>query len=211
MSSTINKTNIIIDESRKMTKTKKKTLKSLKKRLLKKRLNKIIGNLYKGFNCKYVSVGTIYLEGFLEELKELSNKFKSLLPIYEKTNKFFLEYINTWNLQMESYHKDLIPLTSNIIESKNSIFKAFSKKSKSYSKRNLKSYYCAVALYENFDIKKRGKNYGTNAMMRAEVDMIEFGAFDFFEAVGIKENFGFEKLINFKGLINKTGGSTKVA
>jgi hypothetical protein len=186
--STINKIKVNINKSVQMTKKRKIEILKLKKKLLRKQVNGIIKYLYKGFNSNNVSVGTIYLEGFLSKLEDLSKKFSSLLPLYEKTNNFFNKHIETWNRQMESYSEDSVPLTSNIIESKNSIFKSFSKKSKSFSLKNIKKHYCAIALYENFDIKTRGKNHGTSAMMRAGVDLEKFGAKNFFEAVGIKSS-----------------------
>jgi hypothetical protein len=188
--SIINKVQVRISKSAKINKTKKNEIIKLKKRLLRKQVNKIIKYLYKGFDCKNISVGTIYLEGFLSKLEELANKFSSLLPLYIKTKRFFKKHIETWNQQMESYARDSIPLTSNIIESKNSIFKSFSKKSKSFSLKNIKKHYCAIALYENFDIKTRGANVGTSAVMRAGVDLEKFGAKNFFEAVGIKDSTG---------------------
>jgi hypothetical protein len=42
-----------------------------------------------------------------------------------------------------------------------------------------------MALMENFDVKTRGCHTGTSTMQRAEIDLVEFGATDFFEAVGL--------------------------
>jgi hypothetical protein len=38
---------------------------------------------------------------------------------------------------------------------------------------------------ENFDIKSRGLNQGTSAIQRAEVNLDNLGASDFFSAVGL--------------------------
>jgi hypothetical protein len=38
---------------------------------------------------------------------------------------------------------------------------------------------------ENFDVKTRGPHQGTNAMQRAKIDLDDFGAADFFSAVGL--------------------------
>ena len=38
---------------------------------------------------------------------------------------------------------------------------------------------------ENFDVKMRGVNQGTSAMQRAKVNLDDFGATDFFSAVGL--------------------------
>ena len=46
-------------------------------------------------------------------------------------------------------------------------------------------FFAGVALAENFDVKKRGPNKGTSAMQRAEINPEDFGATDFFSAVGL--------------------------
>jgi len=59
-------------------------------------------------------------------------------------------------------------------------------------------FFCGVVLYENFDIKTRGVNKGTSAMMRAGINLDEFGANNFFDAVGIPniiECSDFSKLV----------------
>ena len=138
-----------------------------------------------GFKARNCAVGAIYIEGGLMDLKEFTEQFKSLKPLYNKLNKFVKKHIEIWNTHMELYSRGKAPLTSNIIESKNSIFKAFSKKAKSYCSKHLEGFFCAVALYENFDVKTRGINKGTSAMMRAGIDLHEFGSNNFFDAVGI--------------------------
>ena len=148
----------------------------------------------KGFKSSKCGVGTIYLEGGLEDLMKLSIQFKSLKPLCKKVSRFVRKYIDTWTTSMELYSKGEAPLTSNIVESKNAIFKAFSKKAKSYSLNNIDKFFNVVALMENFDIKTRGVNKGTNAMMRAGIDLDEFGANNFFEAIGLAD----EVKINIK-------------
>jgi hypothetical protein len=166
----------------------KKKIINLKKRLLAKQANKVLYKMRKGFKGKYAEVGGIYLEGGVEELKELSNKFPSLTGFYEKTKRFVNTYLDTWVMQMEKGVKEGIPTSSNIIESKNSIFKAFSKKAKCYeSTESMECFFSAVAIMQNFDVKKRGENKGTSAIMRAGINLEEFGARDFFEAVGLAE------------------------
>ena len=170
-----------------LTKQKQKAITDMKKRLLTKQVNRILYRLRKGFKSRYASVGTIYLEGALEELKELSTKFPSLGDFYKKTSKFINKYIDIWAVQMEASVKEGIPTTSNILESMNSIFKAFMKKAKCYESSNsLDCFFSTVALMQNFDIKTRGKNAGTSAIMRAGIDLDEFGAKDFFEAVNLR-------------------------
>jgi transposase-like protein len=190
--SAINKT-VVTFSNIKISKEKKKKILDVKKKLLRKQLNKVTRIMTKGFKKKYCAVGTLYIEGGMNDIRELSEKFPTLKPFYQKLNKFVKKNIDIWNTHMERYHTKKIPLTSNIIESKNSIFKAFSKKSKSYSGNCINKFFCAVALHENFDIKRRGTNKGTSAMSRAGIDLREFGAENFFDAVGMPN------IKNFKG------------
>lgn len=167
------------------TKAEQKRIIDLKKKLMRKQLNKVIRIIIKGFKKKYVSVGTLYIEGGLANLQNLCKKFPSLDSLFNKLEKFITKYLECWNKQMLAYSEKSIPLTSNITESKNSIFKAFSKKAKSYSSKHMENFFNAVALYENFDVKKRGINKGNNAMMRAEIDLKKFGADNFYDAVNL--------------------------
>ena len=183
----INQVKVSQETLNRFTKTKQKEMTKLKKRLMRKHLYKVIRTILKGFKKGNVAVGTLYLEGGLEDLYRLSQKYPSLKPLYVKLCKFINKYLECWNLQMELYNECSIPLTSNIIESLNSIFKAFSKKAKSYCIDNMENFFNTVALFNNFDIKQRGKNKGTSAMMRAGIDLEEFGGGNFYEAVGLYE------------------------
>jgi len=183
--SAINKIPLCGKQTSKLGKCNKQKILKLKKRLMLKQLNRVMYRLFKGFKANKCAVGTIYIEGALEELKELCSRFPSLMHLYKKISKFVNKYIDKWNVSMELYANNNIPLTSNIVESKNGIFKAFSKKAKSYSSQNIEDFFNAVALMENFDIKTRGRNRGTSAMMRAGIDLNEFGANNFFDAVGL--------------------------
>ncbi len=48
-------------------------------------------------------------------------------------------------------------------------------------------FFAGVALMENFDIKTRGPNKGTSAIQRANINLDDFGATDFFSAVALPE------------------------
>jgi hypothetical protein len=171
-----------------LTLEKQKQITDLKKKLLRKRVNKVLFKLIKGFKKKHAEVGTIYIEGALDELKELAETFPSLNGFYKKVTKFIKKYIEIWAIQMELSVQENITTTSNVIESKNSIFKAFSKKAKCFEDRkSTENFFSAVALMENFDIKSRGKNKGTSAVTRSGLNLSEFGATDFFEAVNINK------------------------
>ena len=100
-------------------------------------------------------------------------------------NKFVQKYLPTWALQMELTSS--VPTTSNSIESKNSILKISSRRIKAfYSKTSLLRFFSAVALWENFDVKERGLYKGTSAIERAGIDLHNFGAANFFEAVKLE-------------------------
>jgi transposase-like protein len=163
----------------------RKHLLKLKKKLLRKRIMPIIRTLFKGFKKQYSSIGYLYILGSLENLAQLLIQFPSLEPLYKSIKKFIDKYLQTWCLQMElSSH---IPTTSNSIESKNSILKIFSKRIKAfYSKKSLVRFFSAVALWENFDVKDRGPYVGTSPIQRAGIDLNDFGASNFFEAVDLE-------------------------
>lgn len=164
---------------------KRKQLLKLKKKLLRKQIMPIIRTLFKGFKKQYCSVGYLYILGSLEKLAGLIIQFPSLEPLYKSIKKFIDKYLETWCLQMELSSN--IPTTSNSIESKNSILKIFSKRIKAfYSKKSLVRFFSAVALWENLDVKDRGPYVGTSAIQRAGIDLNDFGASNFFEAVDLE-------------------------
>jgi len=172
----------------KLTKKRKKEITQLKKELIAKKLYKILFKINKGFQKEYTQIGAIYIEGGLVKLKELAERFPSLQKFSEKTAKFIDKYIDTWAFQMEIHYKENLPTTSNSIESKNSLFKVFSNNSKCFDSRtSLEEFYSAVALMENFNIKTRGKNKGTSAVMRADVDLEKIGGKNFYEVIGLEE------------------------
>jgi hypothetical protein len=93
-----------------------------------------------------------------------------------------------WNLQMELGFKKGLPTTSNGVESKNSLFKIFTRRAMCFeNSTTMEEFFWAVALMENFSIKTRGKNKGSSAMMRAGIDLDQFGGKDFFETVNLTE------------------------
>jgi hypothetical protein len=181
----IGKIRLTLKDAKKFNQKEHKEMLKLKKKLLRKQVMQILRTLFKGFKKPYRAVGHLYLLGALEDLERLSVQFPSLEPLYQAIHKFIKKYLNTWSLQMEL--SLVIPTTSNSVESKNSLFKIFSRRIKAfYSKASLERFFSAVALWENFDIKERGPYQGTSAIQRAGIDLEDFGATNFFEAVGIE-------------------------
>jgi hypothetical protein len=77
------------------------------------------------------------------------------------------------------------PKTTNSLESKNGLFKPFSKIAKSFRLTTAENFFAGVALMENFDVKSRGLHQDTSAMQRADINLDDLGATDFFSAVGL--------------------------
>ncbi len=172
----------------KVTKKKQKEINTLKRKLMRKQLYPILFKMFKGFKVENAPICYYYFENGLQELKELAMKFPSLEDFYHKTEKFMTKYMDTFVQQMEIAFKEDLPPTSNSVESKNSLFSIFRKKKKGFgSTESMVEFFSAVALMENYDVKTRGINQGTNAMMRAGIDLNEFGGQDFFEAIKLDE------------------------
>ena len=174
-----------LKDTKKLSPKQRKEMLKLKKKLLRKQVMPIIQTLFKGFKKQYRAVGHLYILGALEELQRLTEQFPSLDSLYKAMNKFVQKYLPTWALQMELTSS--VPTTSNSIESKNSILKISSRRIKAfYSKTSLLRFFSAVALWDNFDVKERGLYKGTSAIERAGIDLHNFGAANFFEAVKLE-------------------------
>jgi hypothetical protein len=94
----------------------------------------------------------------------------------------------TINLLLQLSVQQSTPTTTNSLESKNSLLKPFSRIAKFFPKpTTCETFFCGVALMENFDVKTRGSNKGTCAMQRAEINLEDFGATDFFSTVALPE------------------------
>jgi transcription elongation factor Elf1 len=181
----LGKIHLTLKDAQKLNQKERQKMLKLKKKLLRQQVMQILRTLFKGFKKPYRAVGHLYLLGALEDLKRLSEQFPSLGPLYQAIHKFIKKYLNVWVLQMELAPG--VPTTSNSVESKNSLFKIFSRRIKAfYSKVSLERFFNAVALGENFDIKERGPYKGTQAMQRAGINLDDFGATHFFEAVGLE-------------------------
>ena len=106
----------------------------------------------------------------------------------KRLQRFINKHRLAINIMLELSIEHGTPKTTNSLESKNSILKPFSLIAKYFSSPvRCQSFYARVALMENFDIKTRGKNKGTSAMQRAEIDLNDFGGRDFFTTVGLEK------------------------
>jgi DNA-directed RNA polymerase subunit RPC12/RpoP len=157
---------------------------SWKKRLLRKRLTPYKWLMLKAFKPGYESVGMIYIEGTLQMLAEdFPVQTEGVRKLHKKLSKFLAKY--GWAINYQWEH-DEIPSTTNMLESKNSILKPFSKVAKSFQDGEAcEKKMNGVALMENFDVKSRGKNKGTSAITRAGINLDDLGGRDFYQVVGL--------------------------
>jgi hypothetical protein len=160
----------------------------LKRRLLRKRLEPVRALFIKAFQPGYESVAFLYIEGALARLQDphIVIQTESVCSLHKQLTKFFAKHGATLEFQFEQ--KALVGLvcTSNLLESKNSIFKMFAHMAQSFQRsETCEWFWSGVALMENFDVKQRGLHQGTSAMQRAEINLDDLGAHSFFEAVGL--------------------------
>lgn len=110
----------------------------------------------------------------------------SVQTLARRLQRFLNQHEATINTLLEQAVTEHTPKTTNALESKNSLFKPFSRIAKYFPRwQSCQAFFAGVALLENFEVKTRGPHKGTSAMQRAEIDLEEFGATDFFDAVGL--------------------------
>lgn len=160
----------------------------LKRRLLRKRLQPILTLAFKAFSPGYQSVCVLMLEGVISQLENPSIIIQtaSVQRLARRLRRFVKKHGHTINLLLQLSVEQGTPTTTNALESKNSILKPFSLIAKFFSSpAKCQTFFAGVALMEDFDVKTRGPNKGTNAMQRAKINLQDFGATDFFSAVGL--------------------------
>jgi hypothetical protein len=166
---------------------RKKQLK-LKRHLLHKRLQPLLTLVFKAFSPGYEAVCVLMLEAVISQLQDptLIIQTTSVQILSRRLQRFVNKHGDTINLLLQLSVEQGTPTTTNSLESKNSILKPFSRIAKFFPKpTTCEPFFCNVALMENFDVKTRGFNKDTNAMQRAEINLEDFGATDFFSAVGL--------------------------
>jgi len=179
---------VILDVPKGLTmKLRKKQLK-LKRKLVRKHLRPYLYMVFKAFSPGYESVCVLILEGVVSELQNPACIIQtpSIQKLSVRLNRFVRKHGSAINKLLELHVEEGTPTTTNPLESKNGIFKPFSRSAKFFSNpERCQAFFAGVALYENFDIKTRGINKGTSAMQRAQINLDDFGATDFFCAVGL--------------------------
>ena len=162
----------------------------LKRHLIRKRLAPVLALFIKAFQPGYESVAFLYIEGALARLQDphIVIQTESVCDLHKQLTKFFTKHGRTLEFQFEQKALAGLLCTSNLLESKNSIFKPFARIAQSFQRSDTcERFWSGVALMENFDVKLRGLHQGTSAMQRAEINLDDLGAHSFFEAVGLAD------------------------
>jgi hypothetical protein len=168
----------------------RKQQRQLKRRLLRKRLRPLLALVFKAFSPGYESVCVLMLEGVLSQLRDPAYVIQttSVQKLACRLQRFINKHGTAINTSLELSVQQDTPTTTNALESKNGIFKPVSRIAKFFpSPKRCQLLFAGVALFENFDVKTRGLHRATSAMQRAEINLDDFGATDFFSAVGLPE------------------------
>ena len=162
----------------------------LKRRLLWKQLQPLVGVVLRAFAPGYESVCVLMLEGVVAQLQdpEVIIQTASVQTLARRLQRFLNKHGDAINRLLQLAVTQGTPTTTNALESKNSLFKPFSRIAKFFSNLGrCEAFFAGVALMENFDVKTRGAHRGTNAMQRAGINLDDLKATDFFSAVGLPE------------------------
>lgn len=159
----------------------------LKQRLLRKHLKPLLATAFKAFAPGYESVCVLMLEGVVSQLRDprLILQTESVRRLARRMERFAKKHGPTLNTLMEMALTEGTPKTTNSLESKNALFKPFSRMAKSFRLATAGHFFAGVALMENFDVKSRGIHQATSAIQRAAINLDDLGATDFFSAVGL--------------------------
>ena len=166
----------------------RKKQRSLKQRLLRKQLRPILALALKAFAPGYESVCVLMLDGVVSQLRDpnLVLQTASVQRLATRLARFVKKHQPALNTLLELAVTEGTPKTTNALESKNSIFKPFSRLAKSFLLTTGQAFFAGVALMENFDVKDRGIHQDTSAIQRAGINLDDLGAADFFSAVGLE-------------------------
>lgn len=179
---------ITLDVPKKWSFKERKKQRKLKQRLLRKRLQPMLKLVLKAFSTGYESITVLILEGVVSQLgdRTIIIQTGSVKTLRRRLQRFVKKHGSAINTLLYLALEKGTPTTTNALESKNGIFKPHKSLAKFFPEpTRCQSFFAAVALMENFDIKKRGPNAGTNSMQRANINLDDFGATDFFSTVGL--------------------------
>jgi hypothetical protein len=180
--------NVTLDVRKGLPIKARKKQRQLKRRLLRKRLQPMLTLVFKAFSPGYESICVLLLAGVVSQLRDPAYIIQtaSVRTLARRLQRFLNKHSHAINTLLQLAVEQGTPTTTNALESKNGIFKPFSLIAKFFPlPMRCQSFFAGVALMENFDVKTRGPNKDTSAMQRAKIDLDDFGATDFFSAVGL--------------------------
>jgi transposase-like protein len=181
---------VILDIPKRLPLRERKKQRQLKRRLLRKQLQPLLALVFKAFTPGYEGLCVLLLEGLVSQLQDPTVVIQtaSVQTLSRRLQRFVNKHGDAINLLLQLSVEQDTPTTTNSLESKNSLLKPFSRIAKFFPELpTCETFFCGVALMENFDVKSRGSNKGTSAMQRAKINMEDFGATDFFSAVNLPE------------------------
>lgn len=180
---------VTLDVPKGLSRKERKKQRTLKQRLLRKRLRPILAVALKAFAPGYESVCVLMLEGVVSQLRdpEMVLQTASVQRLAKRLERFIKKHGSAINTLLELAVSEGTPKTTNALESKNAIFKPFSRLAKSFLLTTGQAFFAGVALMENFDVKSRGIHQGTSAIQRAGINLDDLGATDFFSAAGLEK------------------------
>jgi hypothetical protein len=179
---------VTLDVPKRLSWAERKKQRQLKRRLLRKQLQPLLGLAFKAFSPGYESLCVLLLAGVISQLQDpqIVIQTASVQRLTRRLQRFTNKHAQAINTLLQLAVEQGTPTTTNALESKNSLFKPFSRLAKFFPEtKRCEEFFAAVALMENFDLKTRGPNAGTSAMQRAEINLDDFGATDFFSTVGL--------------------------
>ncbi len=160
----------------------------LKQRLLRKQLQPLLHMVFQAFAPGQEGLCTLKLEGIVAMLQDpaIVIQTATVKRLTKRVQRFLKKHGDSIDRLLQLAVEHDAPKTTNALESKNSIFKPFSRIAKFFPlPAACQSFFAAIALMENFDIKSRGIHRGTSAMGRAQINLADVGGADFFAAVGL--------------------------
>jgi hypothetical protein len=181
---------VTLDVPKRLSIKERKKQRQLKRRLLRKRLKPMLNLVFKAFSPGYESICVLLLEGVVSQLRDPAYIIQtaSVRMLARRLQRFINKHGKAINALLQLAVEQGTPTTTNALESKNGLLKPFSLIAKFFPlTERCQSLFAAVALMEDFDVKTRGPNKGTSAMQRAQINLDDFGATDFFSAVGLPE------------------------
>lgn len=179
---------VTLDVPKRLPHQARKKQRALKQRLLRKQLRPSLALALKAFTPGYESVCVLMLEGVVSQLRDpdLVLQTASVQRLATRLERFVKKHNPAINTLLELAVTEGTPKTTNALESKNGIFKPFSRLAKSFLLTTGQAFFAGVALMENFDVKDRGIHQDTSAIQRASINLDDLGAADFFSAVGLE-------------------------